>query len=576
VITETCARLQIDDYLYSGITKAMTLLNFFRLLCWLCVTTLVSLTAISQNAAPPDLCKSVDSKVLSAKIVLVKCGNDVSQLSFVGDLYIQTTTAITKLPVALIISPSRAGQWLIVTLNGTGGSLEIGKKYILDLSSSSPVSESSIEFDTSPKLTLTASLVSKGSRRYEATSTLAFADAKGNILVNSGTVDKHPCAVAATDNSGSSAAPISATCDLLTPAVLEPVTHTIAFASLDPDTVGTINIVVGNLTAAQNSLLRLTPQHVLLPNQATLASIFGKPFTFDSKSKFAASQKIPTSKDASQYYVLFSGSAGVGTTPAWVLDAKIAPLLPLQRNDFQFAPLVLANVGQGTVKGQTYTNTIDFGGTAQKLFLLHKDLQGLLFSAGPTYETDKQFDKDNLLAVLDLKYYFKGLYQPQTSRTLQQYYAFQQTHKTWQLDQQPPALWGYILDFHTGIETGGALVDTTVKASTGNATQKVPTYPIFRVVPQVHALIQWWWFSVDATAVPRYLATTEYTVIQLKNNSLVLKPVTGWNALGTVTGTLSPTGWAGHFGITVSYKDGFAPPTFIRINAVQYGISFKY
>jgi hypothetical protein len=52
-----------------------------------------------------------------------------------------------------------------------------------------------------------------------------------------------------------------------------------------------------------------------------------------------------------------------------------------------------------------------------------------------------------------------------------------------------PALFGYVLDFHTGLEVGSALVDTVVKASSGKATLPLPSYPIVRVVPQVHGLL---------------------------------------------------------------------------------------
>jgi hypothetical protein len=314
-----------------------------------------------------------------------------------------------------------------------------------------------------------------------------------------------------------------------------------------------------------------------------LQNTFGA-FTIDPKSRLVA-QKAPANKDAANYYFLFSDAAGVGTTPAWVLDGKIAPPVGRLYHGYQFVPTATANVGQGTIKGQTNTNTINLGASFQKVFLpgntgnATRLLQELFFTGGATYETDKQFDRDNVLAVLGLRYNFRDLYASQSVRTLRTYYTQKTIAKAHNIDLQPEdvrtALWGYALDFNTGLEAGGSLVDTTVKASTGKATQVLPTYSILRIVPQAHALIQYWRFSIDGTVTPRYLAASEFTVIQLKNNSLVLKKVSAWNALGSVTGTvnLDPLG---HFGLTVSYKDGFAPPTFVRVNAVQIGVSAKW
>jgi hypothetical protein len=238
-------------------------------------------------------------------------------------------------------------------------------------------------------------------------------------------------------------------------------------------------------------------------------------------------------------------------------------------------------VGNNKLKGQTYTDTIDFGGTIQKLFQPNHTLQELLVTLGPTYETDKEFDRHNLLATTDLRYNFAGLYRTQSIGTLQKLYAaLQQAEKNKseykpQLDDLKPVLYGYALDFHTGLEAGGALVDTTVTASVGKATQSLPTYSIFRVVPQVHGLLEIWKFSLDETLVGRYLVETENTVVETASHSLFLKPMQGWKGISTLTAIYN---WdpQGHFAINITFKDGFAPPTYQRVNAVQAGILVKY
>ena len=103
----------------------------------------------------------------------------------------------------------------------------------------------------------------------------------------------------------------------------------------------------------------------------------------------------------------------------------------------------------------------------------------------------------------------------------------------------------------------------------------LPAYSIFRLVPQVHFLLQLWRFSFDESMVGYYLATTENTIVQTPSNSLYLKRVQGWKGVNIVTNcfALDPQG---NFNITVTYKDGFSPPTWKRVNAVQAGILIKY
>jgi hypothetical protein len=237
--------------------------------------------------------------------------------------------------------------------------------------------------------------------------------------------------------------------------------------------------------------------------------------------------------------------------------------------------MLLADIGNNTIKGQTYTNTVDIGGTAQRVFLPNQILQDLPLTLGVNYETDKQFDRDNLLATGDLHYYFDHLYRTQQQKALQEWRQKVTENPTLQLNEVPLKTHGYQLDFHTGIEAGGALADTTVKASKGTASEVLPQYSIFRLVPQVHGLLQLGKFSFDELFVGRYLAATENTIVQTPSNTLYLHMVQGWKGISTLTGTfaIDPQG---NFGITVAFKDGFAPPNYQRVNAVQAGILIKY
>lgn len=203
----------------------------------------------------------------------------------------------------------------------------------------------------------------------------------------------------------------------------------------------------------------------------------------------------------------------------------------------------------------------------------------VLTTAGVTYETDKEFDRANLLGTVDFTFNFKNLYEPRKYRTIDKLQAANQDPKNAkakvQLEDIKPALIGYGVDFHVGLEAGGALVDTTQKATTGSAKIAVPAYSIVRPRPQAHAFLEIGTVTFDVKATGRYLIETENTVQQSLNNTLKLLPLASWQgyAEGNVTWTLDPTG---HFAANIVYKNGFSPPRFSRVNTVQVGLLIKF
>jgi hypothetical protein len=238
-------------------------------------------------------------------------------------------------------------------------------------------------------------------------------------------------------------------------------------------------------------------------------------------------------------------------------------------------------VGGNKVPGQTYTDSIDLGGTAQKLYQPGGFLPILSFAGTATYETDKEFNRDNLLGVLDFKFNLKHFYKTQSIQTLRTYYSkymkstAADAKQQIQLGDLAPPLIGYAFDFHAGIEAGGAILDKTVTATVGKASLILPSYSIVRVVPQVHGILQVWKISTDTTVVGRYLVATENTVLQSKDNSLYLEHLNTWRALCKATATYSDSS-ASHVGVSITYTNGFDAPTYARVNSVQAGLLIKY
>jgi hypothetical protein len=543
-----------------------------------------------QASSPPaqSACHPEDYRLLSSTVIALKCAEKnvigLTVTSGVVSTVVSVPSGVTtKTKVADATSirlvkdtcstggpPYPCAQWISVTVTAA---LSPNQNYVLDLCPSAACSQSSVDlfsytFNTNEIVGLASFMAASHANQYMLTSKLGFqGDQKpGSTL---------PCTFRYHDYSDKQGT-VAAKCIYLNN-VPASMTVDIARHLLDRRGLEQVGQVVVDISSKISSNSLLLPVGV-----EGLEDIFGGPLKLDPKSKFVT-QKAPATKDASQYYANVNYAAGVGSKPAWILDGKLAPSLGSLVHGFQFFPLIMADIGHNTINGMAYTDTIDLGGSASRVFRTDNGyfpLQEILFTPGITYETDREFDRDNLLATFDLRYSFAHLYNPQSTRSLRKFADIVKRMKnssapTLQPEQIPPPLFGYALDFHTGLEAGGALVNTAVKATSGAATRVVPTYMIARIVPQVHGLIQVWRFSLDSSAAIRYLVATENTVVQLPNKNLILEKLSGWKAYGVINGNWSLDN-VGHFAITVAFKDGFAPPKFQRVNTVQVGLTIKY
>jgi hypothetical protein len=537
-------------------------------------------------------CSEQEYKVLNAAAVGIRCLDDVSTLGIVsasGKLFAtgNPDTSQPKADITVVRFTSEA-SWLLLMLSGPDGPLQPGKKYSLLITyvvkctgaacqgPTSVLAPVSVEIDTTETVKISPSVVDSRPKSFKVASTIGFSKSPGSLSylhrVNL-KASEVPCEINVRAVSSGPAA-LPGVCSELSE---ETSIASAALANIDPEDVGVYDL------SFRDPVIQ-----TLIPGPLPFKSIFGTSLKVDPKSRFSP-KKAPATKDASQYYINVNYSAGVGTAPAWVLDGQITPRLWMTHG-FTISPLAAADVGNNKLSGQTYTNTIDFGIASQKPFFTTNlgPLREALLVTGFKYETDKQFDRDNLLGTADLRYSFARLYRTQDVQTLATYYEALQQYRNKktsgdpnqtpyvpQVDDFRPPLIGYALDFHTGIETGGALLDTTVNASSGKATQTLPSYSILRLVPQVHGLLEIWKFKLESTFAGRYLALTENTVLETSAHALILTQVRGWKGLETVNGTYTFDA-QGHFGVTIALKDGFAPPTYKRVNAVQAGLLIKY
>jgi hypothetical protein len=519
------------------------------------------------------VCKEVDYKVATPKLLALKCeeGN-VSNLAGNGVVYDLAQGPNAPLPVNIATLPyPGANKWLILHLTSSNSStpvsLDLGKKYKFVLSlqrSGQPVppdlSPTSFEVEMSNSVVMSPAVAVSSSNLYEFVSHFAYKGGPDGL-----------CTLQVEDFNGKTTDLRAKDCIVRAPIDPTKITSAqdLARVASSPEDIGSFQLTLQAGNKGEQQL------PVSVPN---LIDIFDKPVKIDAKTQLLP-EKAPASKDSSNYYVNLNYGAGRGSKPGWVLDGRIAPTIGRLVRGYQFSPIASADVGANQVSNLKYTDTINFGVAFAHMYEPGPVLQGLLFKPGITYETDREFDRHNLLANPDAQFRFAKLYNPRQRASAVKYskeLKIAQAKKIpWTRANSKPVLFGYALDFHLGLELGGALKDTTVKASSGKAALPLPSYNIARVVPQVHGLWEIGRFSIDAVGIPRYISSVENTVLEHPDHTLFLKRVHGWNAFAVITATwtFDP---AGHFGLTVAYKNGFSPPKFSRVNTVQSGITIKY
>jgi hypothetical protein len=531
-----------------------------------------STAPVSVGASAP--CSVADYKVLTPYAVALRCKVPPTDRPDSGVLVETTKAAVTQIASGVTVTaPVISHEWLIISWPATPASILHAKRtYSLTLNYGQAASGTTppplvVAIDTSETVTLSAAAPS-APLDFRVVSHLAFANDQNAVsmlkldLVKPGDLTHtfRDCRIPI-KNVPDKPYQVDAQCSQLTaPFGTTPTNNELA--QLDLSLVGILNL-----------RLRTLPGTPITPSALPVNVVLGGHPSFDPKSRFAR-QNAPASKDAAHIYLNGNYTAGVGTAPAWTLNSKYNPIL-LLAGRFTVGPLLTTDIGNNTITGQTYANTIDLGATGTAIYRPGGALPSLAFTPGVTYETDRQFNRDNLLATIDTQEFFAHLYNTQQTKSFEKFRLLLQADSSAKLtDVKTPAL-GYALDFHAGLETGSALVDTTVKASKGPAVATLPRYGIFRVVPQVHGLLQLSRLSIDELFAGRYVALTENTIVETADHALYLKHIEGWKALSTLTNTFA-LDTQGNLNLSVTYKSGFAPPNYKRVNAVQAGLTIKY
>lgn len=365
-------------------------------------------------------------------------------------------------------------------------------------------------------------------------------------------------------------------------------------ADFTPDSSGPATVLAGIQSPLQlppNAGHYKTQGDVSDTNFVTYTVTDSTDWAFAQGTKFSPTTTPPTGKTDARFYANVTMVAATGARFAWGLDGKIAEL---QREIGKSAWTITwlsatTNIGNNTssIKGQTYSDSIDW-----TLPISHEwdTVMGhtttVVFVANPDFSTDIEFDRKNLLADAHFVWTPRSLYST----------LFEENNPVggtlWKYPNPSQHHVGSELQFQAGVEAGGALMDTTQKASSGKATITVPAYNIARVVPQIHGLFQWLplkstglgQLTIDETIAGRYLMATENTVEQYNipatatataTVGLLARPISGWKAYNSLVTTWYPPRSA-IAGFTATYNDGFNASKFSRIDSITFGVTIIY
>jgi hypothetical protein len=552
--------------------------------------------ACAQNAPVPLPCdtKSVQAadayRVVSQNRLYIHCDNtNIAKLDTNANLFVVAGAARTPVPAVLAtVQRVPGGSWLQVDFqNGPNGlALAENKDYQIDLAydqnatvevqtavvdpqtgqkvrkplpMAGPFAPLTVSFSTKPVASITGDLVATTGSVFQVHSNVALAPFSPGQLKF---VEFTPLRVKRYHDMKPELVGPTVPCHLPTPCAPPPPPP-----GGDPGAFGRVKI------SLDTDELRQAKATLAVEG---LVDLFGQSLKAQSDVTLGA---VPKTKDDSLYYLKFDHQAGRGSKPGYAIEAKLAPDLgPPMWSGFVWQPALNMDIGAGTVTGVNVNDTIipSLGVTSFKT-LDRTDLQAVRITPAISFETNKEFNKKNLLYDQDFQFIFGFLNSSRLVRAWKNYNDFHSKPENKDVKfSNDFANWGGGLNVFLGSEIGGALESVTVKASKSTDSVLVPTYSIARLRPKLSGNVEYKRINLTLSFLPRYLFETEFATRQSADGKTIrLVPESGFKPYGEASLSIG-LDESGHVSFTSTYKLGAQPPTFQSTNVVQTGILLKY
>ena len=238
-----------------------------------------------------------------------------------------------------------------------------------------------------------------------------------------------------------------------------------------------------------------------------------------------------------------------------------------------------ANIGINKVNGAAAKDVIDTAGPTGKWIDL-LNVPSLQASLSPVWETDMEWDKQNVLAIADFAWLPIKVNQSQYQRAID--HAFSKNTSDYsklppQGDFSDPGTpkWGWNFEIHAGVDGGRDVVNSPVKSSkTGAVVGYLPPFWASRFAPELKASLQYRQVEWTEDFAGLYLFQPEQSYFTDSSQIVHFFQASGWKGANTLGFSYSPEGKNAAF--TLKYQDGFSAPKFNRANGVTFGVTVKY
>jgi hypothetical protein len=529
-----------------------------------------------------DYAKGVDSyRVVTSEVLYVNCGRtNLLQFDTTGALYVGVGGE--RRPVdgvtAAVRLFSTEDPWIRVDFARSGGgqALEKGRDYELDLSPdqkgtivvkvdgrqapvATPYEKLTVSFSTKPDATVKPSGISSLGVTFEVFSNIALQpfEQEGPQFAEISALKIKTYHKALTVPKGTPVPPCA-------PGRICPVPKP---SEDNPETFG-------------RALVSLTTGHLLQPKATLevdgLRDFFGDTLKIQNEVTLGA---VPKTKDDSMWYLKLDHQTGPGSKPGYAIEAKLAPQLGRPTfGGFTWRPALNMDIGAGTVANVKVNDTIIPSlGMTRLLRANSTGLEAVRITPALSFETNKEFNKENLIYDQDFQFFVGPLNSSRLVRAWKKYNELQKDPKNKDLKfSNELSNWGAGIQLFAGWELGGALATQTVKASKSSAAVTEPSYTVARIRPKISAYAEYKRINLTFSVLPRYLLTTEYTTRESSDGKTIsLVPVSGFRAYGEASLNIG-LDQSGHVSFSTTYKLGSQPPTFRPTNIVQTGVLLKY
>jgi hypothetical protein len=346
--------------------------------------------------------------------------------------------------------------------------------------------------------------------------------------------------------------------------VSKPILHPGTVASVDPD--GVFVDLSKKLPAGQTSALSLKGGRIPAEGKIQLDS-------------------APSNENDAFVLIKANAVAAVHQAPVFTLSGSVAPFHPAAEARYlgpiQFDPSVVFDVGLRSTKTANsiivpaaFKNTFLFGlpdRATNNDFRSKTKLNpfGLSLAFGPRYETDRTFQRVNILGDARTE-----LYLAQLSHSVQAVQARASAMNPKYRDFIEGPVGGFQLTPYIELVGGAHVNNETVTNTTAKVSETVPAHSILRFYGGTLTKAQFWRFQVSSETSVIYFFEPE-TIGYTTKQSVALRVVNGlqFHAKPDFTFYIDP---AHHFGLDITYENGRWAPNFEYLNTVNIGIKVVY